>query len=93
MKRRIAASLTTLLWAFFIYMGYDLTKGVALRHIPGYPSAGQMHYYVHFPLLMMFVSIGLLLLAKKLPETVFVVVWLLQIAVFIPFFLGYTGGM
>ena len=84
---------TALLWAFFIFMGYGLIQGVDQRHIPGYPSAGQWHYYVHFPLIMMIFSIGLLLLAKKLPEMAFVVAWLLQLALFVPFFLGYTGGM
>jgi hypothetical protein len=93
MKRRIAASMTTLLWAFFTYTGYSLVSGVAQRHVPGYPSAGQWHYYVLFPLTMLLVSVGLLLLARKLPVALVVTLWVLQIVVFIPFFLGYTGGV
>jgi len=93
MKRRIAASLTTVLWAFFTYTGYDLVSGVAHRHVPGYPNAGQWHYYVHFPLIMLFVSVGLLLFVRKLPVALFVTLWILQIVVFIPFFLAYTGGV
>jgi hypothetical protein len=93
MKRRIAASLTTLLWGLFAYIGYDLVSGVARRHVPGYPNAGQWHYYVHFPLIMLLVNVGLLLLARKMPVALFVSVWLLQIFMFLPFFLGYTGGV
>jgi hypothetical protein len=93
MKRRIAALLSTLLWALFAYIGYDAILGVARQHAPGYPNAGQWHYYVHFPLIMLFYSVGILFLAKRLPTGVFVALWVLQIVVFIPFFLGYTGGM
>jgi hypothetical protein len=82
-----------LLWASFTYLGYDLTKGAAQRHINGYPSAAQWHYYVHFPLAMLFLSGGLLLLGKKLPVIMFLGLWVLQLVLFIPFFLAYTGGM
>jgi hypothetical protein len=93
MKRRIAAVLTALLWALFTYIGYDGILGVVRQHAPGYPNAAQWHYYVHFPLIMLFYSVGLLFLAKRLPRGVFVALWVLQIVVFIPFFLGYTGGV
>jgi hypothetical protein len=93
MTRRVAASLTTALWAFFTYVGYELIRGVAQRHVPGYPNADQWHYYVHFPLIMLLASTGLLLLARKLPRAVFISVWLLQIVLFIPFCLAYAGGM
>jgi hypothetical protein len=93
MKRRIAASLNMFLWALFTCIGYGLVTDLAKRHVPGYPNADQWHYYVHFPLIMMLVSFGLLLLAKKLPLSLFVTLWGLQIAVFVPFFLAYTGGI
>ena len=93
MKRRIAASLSALLWAFFTYLGYHLTLGVAQRHVPGYPNAGQWHYYVHFPLAMLLLNVGLLLFAKKLPLALFLGLWVLQLLGFVPFFLGYTGGV
>jgi len=93
MKRRIAASLTILLWTLFAYIGYHGILGVAGQHAPGYPNAGQWHYYVHFPLIMLFYSVGLLFLAKRLPSNVFIGLWVVQIVVFIPFLLGYTGGV
>jgi len=93
MKRRIASALTTVLWAFFTYVGYDLVTGVAQRHVPGYPNAGQWHYYVHFPLIMLLMSAGLLLLAIRLPRALFATLWGLQIVLVLPFLFAYTGGM
>jgi hypothetical protein len=93
MKRKIAASLTILLWAVFTYIGYDLTLGVARRHVPGFPNAGLWHYYVHFPLAILIISIALLLLARRLATAVFVAIWVLQLVALILFFLGYTGGV
>ena len=93
MKRRIAASLSLLLWVILTYIGYGLVSGVAQRHVTGYPNAGQWRYYVYFPIVMLLVSAGLLLLAKKLPVGIFLAVWILQLLSFLPFFLGYTGGV
>jgi hypothetical protein len=93
MKRRNAASLTSVLWGVFTFLGYALVSDLAQRRVPGYPNADQWHYYVHLPLIMLLISIGLLLLARKTPVALFVTLWLLQVCVFIPFFLAYTGGM
>jgi hypothetical protein len=93
MKRRIAASFTSLLWGLFTYIGYNGASGVAERHVPGYPSAGQWQYYVYFPLIMLIISVGLLLLGRKMPVALFVTIWLLQIFIFLSFLLGYTGGV
>ena len=90
-KRRIAALGTSLLWGAFTYTGYTLTSAVAQR--VGYQNAGQWHYYVDFPLIMLIVSIGLLLLARRLPVALFVTIWSLQALAFVPFFLAYGGGM
>jgi len=81
------------LWAFFTYVGYDLAMASAQRHVPGFPSADQWHYYVHFPLVMLLMSTGQLLLARKLPRSLFVAIWGLQIVLFLPFHFGYMGGM
>ena len=90
-KRRISALATSLLWGGFTYTGYTLTSAVALR--VGYANAGQWHYYVDLPLIMLMVSIALFLLARRLPVALFVTIWSLQLLVFVPFFLGYGGGM
>jgi hypothetical protein len=93
MKRRIAALTTTLLWALFTYLGYDAMQGVARQHAPGYPNAGQWHYYVYFPIIMLFFGVALFLMARRLPSMLFRTLWGAQVVVFIVFFLGSGGGM
>jgi hypothetical protein len=53
-------------------------------------GGGERAHYVHFPLIMLLVNVGLLLLARKMPVALFVSVWLLQILMFLPFFWGST---
>lgn len=91
--RRIAASITCLLWGFFTYAGYTLTTGVAQRQVSRHPAAGQWHYYVYFPLIMLIGSIGLLFLARRLSVTQFVTIWSIQVVVVIPFLFLYGGGV
>jgi hypothetical protein len=93
MKRRVVASVTALLWALWAALGYHLTDGVVQQHAPGYPSPGQWHYYVYFPLAMVFMNLGLLVVGRRLPVALFVTVLVAEVIVFIPFFLGYTGGV
>ena len=93
MKRRVIASVTALLWALWAALGYHLTASVVQQHAPGYPSAGQWHYYVWFPAAMLLMNLGLLVVARRLPVALFATALVLQIIVFIPFFLGYTGGI
>jgi hypothetical protein len=93
MKRRIAASFISLLWGFLTYMGYSVISGVVRQHAPGYPNAGQWHYYVYFPLIMLILSVGSLLLARLMPVALFVTMWLLQLFIVLPFLLAYGGGV
>ncbi len=93
MKRRIAASITSVLWAFLTYMGYKVISGIVQQHAPGYPDASQWRYYLYFPLIMLIISLGSLLLAKKTPIALFASIWLLQVLVVLPFLLAYGGGV
>jgi hypothetical protein len=93
MKRRIAAILTALFWGVFVYIGFDLISRTAERKVPGYPSVGQLRYYVYFPAAMLLLSICLAILARKAPKLLFIIIWLLQIVLIPLFILGYTGGM
>jgi len=36
-------------WAGLLWIGIDLTQGVAARHIPGYPDASQMRFGIGMP--------------------------------------------
>lgn len=74
-------------------MGFDLISGVVQQHAPGYPNAGQWHYYVYFPLIMLILSVGSLLLARRLPGALFLTIWLLQLFIVLPFLFAYGSGM
>jgi len=93
MKQRIAAALTLLLWGYLSYIGYKTISGVIEQHAPGYPTAGQWAYYVCFPLTMAIVSIGLMLLTRRMPIGLFVTIWLLQVSAIVPFVFGFAGGV
>jgi hypothetical protein len=93
MKRRIAASFTSLLWALLTYVGYSGMSGIVQQHARGYPSAGQWQYYVYFPLIMLILSVGSLIVARLMPVALFVTIWLLQLLVILPFLFGYGGGV
>jgi len=58
-----------------------------------HPNAGQWHKFVRFPMAMLFLSVGLLLLARRMHIALFIALWVLQLALSVPFFLGYTGGV
>lgn len=85
MKRRIVATLISLLWGSFAFIGYYLISVNTRHHAPGYPSAGPWLLCVYFPLLMLVIGIALLLLARRIPVALFVIIGLLQIVIFIPF--------
>ncbi len=36
-------------WAVLLWLGIDLTQGVAARHIPGYPNASQIGFSICTP--------------------------------------------
>jgi hypothetical protein len=93
MKRKIEATLPIVLWGLCAYAGYGLVSGIAQRHLIGSPNATQWVYYVCVPLVMSVLSLGILLIAKKLKRGVFALVWALQIATLIPFLLAYGGGV
>jgi hypothetical protein len=44
------AILVAAIWAGLLWIGVDLTRGVAARHIIGYPNSGQISYYIGAPL-------------------------------------------
>lgn len=80
MKRRIAASLTSIVCVVFTYVEYRLMTGVTQQHLPGYPSAEQWRFHVYFPLIIVVVSIGSLLLARRMPVRLFAGTSILQLA-------------
>jgi hypothetical protein len=90
----IFAGAVTTLWLALFLLGRDLTRGVYLQG-PGIgPNAGQIDYYIVYPM----VAVALIILAGwagnifRKPLITLIPSFLIGFAIF-PFLLGYTGGM
>jgi hypothetical protein len=91
---RVIAGINILLWGAFIWMGHGLLHNLALRSVPGYPNQGQMAYYLYFPIGMLTLALcafGLSRIQKL--RFVCLGIEVLALIAFVPFFLGYTGGV
>jgi hypothetical protein len=93
MGRRIVSGLFAALWGYLAYVGFGLTEKVVARRVPGYPSAGQWHFYVLFPAAMLLLGAAIALLPRRLPTTLYVGLLTIEIMPVIPFLLVYGGGM
>lgn len=76
-------------------MGLGGIDGVRLQHVPGFPSSGQMRYYVYFPAALLALVIAAWTLAAhwrsfKAPAVVLITLALLALPGYLFF---YTGGM
>jgi hypothetical protein len=91
----IIALIAATLWVFALYAGLNGLDLVRAQHIPGWPSAGQIRYYVYIPaaLLLLMVSawgIAVLWRSIKVPVVIFILLTLLVLPVYL---LAYTGGI
>lgn len=83
------------LWALLLWIGIDLINGVSAQHIAGYPSSGQIYYYIWTPFL---ICLALLLFAlllnrvKRVPGLLVAITLCACIFLF-PYLLAYTGGV
>ena len=93
MGRRIVSGLFAALWGYLAYIGFGLTENVVARRVPGYPSAGQWHFYVFFPAAMLLLGAAVALFPKRLPAALFAGLVAVEILPIIPFLLVYGGGM
>lgn len=90
----IVTGIISAVWFALFVIGRDLTHGVYLQSYQFAPNAGQVDYYVIYPL----VAVVLLLFAGwtgniwRKPVIALVPALLLGFAI-LPFLLGYTGGM
>ncbi len=90
----IVIGVISALWFALFVLGRDLIHGVYLQGYRTAPNAGQVDYYIIYPL----VAVVLLLLAGwtgniwRKPVIALVPALLIGFAI-LPFLLGYTGGM
>ena len=83
-----------LLWGALALMGWGGIQSIAAQHAPGYPNAGQIHYYVLIPLAASALSFALLG-ATWFGRFVGALsaAGLLLILLIFPYLLPYTGGV
>lgn len=93
MVKRVVSGLFAALWAYWAYAGFDFTQHAARRRVPGYPSAGQWHFYVSFSGTMLLFGVVVALLPKRLPTALYATLLVLEIVPAIPFLLVYGGGV
>ena len=92
---KILAFLVTTLWAVILLMGFGSINAVRSQHAPGFPSAGQIHYYVYVPAIMLALVVALWVVAARYPSIRIPAVFLIVLALLaLPGYLFfYTGGM
>jgi len=89
------------LWSLMFVMGYSLYDGVKSQHVPGYPNAGQFHYYVLTPAItagaLILVMVACNWLGRRLSPTAGTAAMLVAVVasmIFLgAFLLPYTGGV
>jgi hypothetical protein len=91
----ILGLITVSLWIFFLLVGLGLIDSVRSQHVPGYPSAGQIRYYIHFPAAVLALVIATWVLAAhwrpfRGPAVLLITLSLLALPGFLLF---YTGGV
>lgn len=93
MAKRIVATVFALFWGYCAYVGFDLVSNVAKRGVQGYPNSGQWGLYVAFPMAMLLLSIGLVVLSKRAPRALYVGLLVIEIVPIVPFLMVYGGGV
>jgi hypothetical protein len=92
---KILAFLVTTAWTVVLLMGFGSINAVRSQHAPGFPSAGQVHYYVYVPAAMLALVVALWSVAARYPPIRIPAVFSISLALLaLPGYLFfYTGGM
>ena len=90
----ILMALNGLVWGDLSWHGWDGIKYIESQHAAGYPTSGQIGYYLAIPLLMLSISLVPSALLGQTKWSAAANLWsgLSLIAVF-PYLLPYGGGV
>jgi len=91
----ILALFAMTLWALVLLMGLGGIDGVRAEHVLGYPSAGQIGYYVYFPatVLALVVSAWMLSIYRRQLKAFAATVIMLTLLLLPGYLFFYTGGI
>lgn len=91
---RVLVAINVLVWGGLTWMGAGLLRNVAAQHIDGFPSGGQLIYYLYIPVVLLLLSlIGLAVSRYTRFRRTALVLEIALLAYFVPFILPYTGGV
>jgi O-antigen ligase len=91
----VLSLITAILWALLILTGIRGIDSVRSQHISGWPSPGQVHYYVYIPAIMLTLIVSAWALAVRWQRVkVFAVTLIVLALLALPvYLLAYTGGI
>jgi hypothetical protein len=91
----ILALIATTLWALVLIMGLGGIDSVRSQHALGYPSAGQVRFYVYLPatVLVVVVAAWALSIYRRQLKTLAAVLITLSLLVLPGYLFFYTGGI
>jgi ABC-type uncharacterized transport system ATPase subunit len=95
---KVLMGINILIWGVFVWIGHSVTHNsaadAAAHGIQGVPNHGQLVYYIYVPTGMVVCAVGAYALSTlKQVRYVGIVIEILVLFAFLPFFLGYTGGV
>jgi hypothetical protein len=73
--------------------GFALVEGVRAQQVPGYPVSGQLHFYIHFPAVLVALIVLAWIVAawyrpSKRPADIIIIITLLCA----PIYVAISGG-
>jgi hypothetical protein len=91
----ILGLVTATLWAIALLMGFNSIDLMRSQHISGWPSAGNIHYFIYIPTALLALVVSAWVLAVrwrriKVPAVIFILLALLVLPVYL---LAYSGGI
>jgi hypothetical protein len=96
MKSTLVLALTAgAFWALILMMGFAGIDGVRSQNVPGFPSDGQLRYYLYFPaaVLALVVTTGALSIRFAFLRTLVILVAVAALLCLPCYLIYYTGGV
>ena len=92
-KRTIASLVISAIWALLVWSGISGIQGIVEQHADGYPSTGQVVYYVGVPILAFALSLLSAIACQKLKWDTVILLPVILIFLLPLYILFYGGGV
>jgi hypothetical protein len=78
-------------WGVILFIGIQLYLGVVEQKVPGYPNPAQFYMYVLFPSILVITNAVLIACARRLPFSLLLAAFAVQLLA-LPMFIILGGG-